>query len=281
MVELCKGGCGNRVLYSGWCGIKWKKENRICVNCPKIEKRRGKSISAYRLKEAKLGLNPMQNPEICKKNHSIERNKNASKTMKKLAEQGLLPQQVESDELRERRLRRIRKKLQKLAKEGKLPQQIESEQQKKARNRKISNTLKEKISKGIIKIAPAKKVSYDSLSNGKVNLRSYWEYEVAKFLDLNNFEWSYEPFPVPYWNSEKNEMRNTIPDFFLPKHNLMIEVKASKPYFFRNTEEKMKGVRDAGFNAIVWMDKEIALIRKEKHDILLRDVEKYRIRSNS
>lgn len=274
-VILCKGGCGNKPIYKRWCGIKWKKGNKVCVTCPELEKRRGKSISKYRSKEAKLGLNPMQNPEICKKNHSVERNRKAAKSLKKLGKLRLLPQQIESKELRERRLRRIRKALQKLSAEGKLNHQLESKEQKKIRHKKISNTLKEKISKGIIKITPAKKMSYISLSNGRVNLRSAWEFEVAKFLDSNNFVWLYEPFPISYWNSEKNDIRSTTPDFFLPEYNLFIEVKATRKYLFRNADEKIRGIKKAGFNALLWKDREISFIRKKDNTHLLKEIMKY------
>ncbi len=141
-IILCKGGCGNRAIYKGWCGIKWKRKNRICVTCPELEKKRGKAISEFRIKEARLGLNPMQNPRICRKNHSIMRNIKASQALKKLGELKLLPQQTEPRELHERRLMRIRKVLRRLAMEGRLNHQIESKAKRMRRYQKTAETLK-------------------------------------------------------------------------------------------------------------------------------------------
>src|SRR3989344_4954239 len=98
--DFCKGGCGNIPTYKGWCRLKWKSGNRVSIGCPSIEEKRGKAISLYRINEAKLGKNPMQNPEICKKNHSLERNKKASETLKKKGLLGIFPQQIENKYLK-------------------------------------------------------------------------------------------------------------------------------------------------------------------------------------
>ena len=161
-----------------------------------------------------------------------------AETLKKLGKLGLLPQQTESRKLNEKRLENIRKALRKLAAEGKLNHQIESNRKKRIRHKKISKTLKEKISKGLFHIAPAKKVSYKSPYHDLIYLRSGWEFEVAKFLDSNKLIWLYEPFPIQYWDSKKKEISNTIPDFFLPNRNLIIEVKSSNKNLIKNTQDK-------------------------------------------
>lgn len=169
-IILCKGGCGNKPIYKGWCGIKWKKGNRVCVTCPELEKKKGKAISKYRIKEARLGLNPMQNPKICAKNHSPERNKKAARTLKYLGKLKLLPQQTESRELREKRLRSIRKILRKLAAEGKLNHQVESKIKKKIRHQKIAKTLR--------KLARERKLPTQNFSKEerKKSVKKYPEY---------------------------------------------------------------------------------------------------------
>ncbi|HLC58664.1 MAG TPA: hypothetical protein VJI68_02290 [Candidatus Nanoarchaeia archaeon] len=272
-IMLCNGGCGNKAKYSGWCEIRWRKENRISVKCPKAEEKRGKAISKYRIKESKLGLNPMQNPLICKKNHSIERNKKASESLKKLGELKLLPQQIESKYKSRLRLLRIRKALQKLAAEGKLNHQIESLEEKKLRHKKISETVKELHAKGIYKNNIPKKIKYKSKVNGKIYLRSKWELDVAKFLDKNNISWLYEPFPVPYLDNNK-EKHVTIPDFYLPKYNLIIEVKGLRKDFISSytINNKIEGIKKAGFKFYLWMEKEIQMIRKNNTNLLLNSI---------
>ena len=271
--KLCKGGCGNVARYSGWCGLRWKNKNRVSVTCPKLEEKRGKAISLYRIKEAKLGLNPMQNPEICKKNHSLERNKKASETLKKLVKLRLLPQQIESKYKSRLRLSRIRIALQRLAAEGKLNHQIESAQKKRLRHQRISNTVKQLHARGYYKQKGIKKSLYKSKFNGKIYFRSGWESEVAKFLDLNEINWLYEPFTVPYFD-DKGNSHVTLPDFYLPKHNLIIEVKSTRKDFLvkSNLKNKEEGIRNKGFNFFLWRDKEIEIIRKGKTEILLKTI---------
>lgn len=298
-MNLCKGGCGRRAIYKGWCNIKWRKRNRICVTCPKLEERRIKAISDFRIREARLGLNPMQNPKICEKNHSVIRNMKASQTLKKLGELKLLPQQTESKKLRERRLSRIRKALSGLAREGKLNHQVESKAKKMIRRQKIAKTLtrlakegklpmqnlseekrmklgrklskilRRKFKNGEIKLNDwGRRYRYRSLQNGEIKVRSKWEREVAKFLDRNDINWRYEYSIIPYYDKEKNLFRNTIPDFYLPDSNLFIEVKGNGELKSQNTLDKLMGIRGQGYKVALFGRKEIKALRKDTLTIL-------------
>lgn len=298
-IILCKGGCGKKPIYKGWCGIKWKRGNRVSVTCPELEKKRIKSISIFRFKEAKLGLNPMQNPRVCRKNHSITRNMRASQTLKKLGELKLLPQQIESRDLHERRLARIRKVLGKMAREGKLNHQLESKGKKFKRfknisetlkkiaaegklpiqnlseeakikvGKKISQTLKRKFRNGEIKLNDwGKRYRYRSSRHKEVKLRSKWEREVARFLDKHDINWKYEDSVIPYYDTEKNLFRNTVPDFYIPNFNLFIEVKGNGEIKSQNTQDKLKGVRNQGYKITLFGKKQIKLLEKEPLKIL-------------
>ena len=139
--ELCKGGCGEKAEYRGWCKIKWKSRNKFAVGCPVIEKRRGKSISMYRIKEARLGKNPMQNPIICAKNHSEERNKKCSVILREKGRLRILPQQIESQKLKEKRRKNVCKSLKKLWEEGKHPRQLETKEQRRKRFEKFGGNV--------------------------------------------------------------------------------------------------------------------------------------------
>ncbi|MBS3167618.1 hypothetical protein J4216_00655 [Candidatus Woesearchaeota archaeon] len=279
-INLCKGGCENKAMYSGWCGLRWRKKNKISVSCPKLEEKRGMAISRYRIKEAKLGLNPMQNPEICKNNHSIGRNKKAAQSLKRLGKLKLLPQQIESKYKSKKRLMKIRQALQKLVAEGKLNHQIESQEQKKLRHEKISKTITELYTKGYYKNFTKKKIIYNSKSNGKVYFRSKWELEVAKLLDKSNIKWLYEPFAIPYTDDNKKK-HNTIPDFYLPKYKSIIEVKGDRKDFISNIKNKEKGIRKKGFNFYLWMEKEIKMIRKGNSQILLENIKNVEVENNA
>jgi hypothetical protein len=292
-INLCKGGCGRRAIYRGWCNINWKRGNRVSVTCPELEKKRIKAISIFRIKEAKLGLNPMQNPKICRKNHSPMRNIRASKTLKKLGELKLLPQQIESRKLREKRLIKIRRALRRLAKEGRLNHQIESETKRMRRHQKIAKTLKRlaeerklpmqnlndeekmRFSKKLSRILKRKfrngeiklndwgeRYKYRSLRNGKIEFRSKWEKEVAKFLDKYNISWKYEALVIPYYDREKKLFRNTVPDFYTPDFNLFIEIKGNGEFKSQNTQDKLRGIRGHGYKVALFGKKQIKDLRE-------------------
>lgn len=291
--KLCKGGCGDIATYKGWCKIGWKSGNKFGVACPIIFKKRNEAISKFRLEESKLGKNPMQNPEICKKNHSEERNKKVSITLKMLGEKGLLPQQTESPELKEKRRKNNIKANRKLLKEGKHPRQLETIEQKEVRRKKIANTIQKlasenklyvqnmskeqkdrfaqkisktirrKIKNGKIKLSPSwKKVPYKE----KV-LRSNWEKEVAIFLDENNIEWIYEPFVIQYFDSSRKVKANTIPDFYLPQYNTIIEVKSNAEFKSKKTQDKTKAIKKS-YHFILAGKKEISLMKENGGEFL-------------
>jgi len=288
--QLCKGGCGNEATYKGWCKIKWESKNKFAVNCPNIENKRSKNISLARIKESKIGKNPMQNPIICAKNHSKERNKKCSEILKIRGKMGLLPQQIENEELKNKRrinisvsLKKLweigkhprqlespekrRARLEKMAdalislgKQGKLPVQNMNEKQRKEFGEKISKRLREGINSERIKLSKSwKKVQYKNLI-----LRSNWEREVAEFLDKNGFLWEYETKRIPYWATERNIEATTIPDFYIPSKNLIIEVKSNAEFNSQKTRDKINAIKEKGFNFVLVGRKEIELIKNNK-----------------
>ena len=294
--QLCKGNCGGEATYKGWCKVKWKSGNRFGVGCPTIEKKRGNSISVARIEESKQGKNPMQNPEICKRNHSEERNKKCSDTLKNMGELGLLPQQIESKELKNKRRKNVSISIKKLLERGKHPIQLESpekrrerlnkmantlfllgkqkklpiqnmaEEQKKIFGEKISRRLMEGIKSGRIKLSKSwKKIPYKNII-----LRSNWEKEVAKFLDINGFFWEYETKKIPYWDNDRKLETTTIPDFYIPSINTIIEVKSNADFESQKTKDKINGIKKNGFKTLLVGRREIKLI-KEYPDKFLKD----------
>jgi len=292
--ELCKGGCGNLASYKGWCKVNWISGKRFGVGCPIITKKRGKAISVYRIKESELGQNPMQNSDICKKNHSNLRNKRASLSLKKLGKLGLLPQQIESNRLKEKRRKNIIKSVQRLIKEGKHPRQLENPSQKRLRTQKISKSIKKLASQNKLftqnmtktqKINLGKKISKklrEGIKTGRIKLssswkkvpykgiilRSCWEKETAKFLDTNKIKWAYESLIIPYFDTQRKFIANTIPDFYLPSTNTIIEVKSNAEFRSQNTKDKIKGIRKKGYEVYLFGKNEIELIKNNQTRLL-------------
>lgn len=292
--NLCKGCCGNEATFKGWCKIKWKSGNKFAVACPKIEEKRGRSISLARIKESKLGGNPMQNQKICAKNHSKERNKKCSETLRKKGQLGLLPQQIENKKLKEKRRRNISISLKKLFDEGKHPRQLETAEKRRQRLSKMALKLKELGKLGKLPVQNmtteekkkfAKKISkklIEGIRSGRIKLskswkkvpyknfvlRSNWERVMAIFLDDSGFDWEYESLKIDYFDSQRKITAITIPDFYIPSQNLIIEVKSNAEFDSQKTKDKTKAIKESGFNFILAGRKEIALIEKDQNKFL-------------
>lgn len=79
-----------------------------------------------------------------------------------------------------------------------------------------------------------------------------WEVEVAKWFDKNNIKWQRKVDPFSYyWN---NAWHLYFPDFYLPLHNVFVEVKGFETDRDRAKWESVK-------NLIVFKKREIELIK--------------------
>jgi len=264
MSKMCKGGCKRKAAFGEWCGIKWQVGRKYAVSCPMIEKKRGESISRFRIAEAKRGENPMQNPEICAKNHSLERARKISEKLKARGVLGILPQQTEPRALKEKRRKRVAAALKKLWQAGQHPRQRETPEQRKRRMENVSRGMAEKIKAGGISplFGKARPGKYK-----EIMFRSQWEKQTAKFLDKYGFYWQYEAIRIPYFNSERGREANTVPDFYLPSSNTVIEVKG-RWLASQQTKDKIEGIKAQGIFTIVIGEKEIELMRKDPYRVI-------------
>jgi len=71
--------------------------------------------------------------------------------------------------------------------------------------------------------------------NGRIAMRSAWEVQYAKALDLNKIKWLYEPVTFIL----RNGKRSWTPDFFLPGLNKFVEIKG---WFLPRVREKIREV---------------------------------------
>jgi len=293
-MSLCKGGCNQETKFGNWC-------RDIPIHCPvlrtKFEDNRRKNISNTKRVLSKLGFNPMQNPEICRKNHSPGRNKKSSESLKRLGQLGLLPQQTESKELKEKRRKNVSKSLRKLSKEENLWfQKPENWEKVEKKNKKISHTLKrlweeKKISRPKIddkesirikkrlsrimrervkfgwKPPHVKKIPH--IQNGNlIFLRSEFEKRAVKLFDKFNIDWQFEPFSVQFWNSRKKKNMFTIPDFFIPEFKSLIEIKGEDGKNSWLTKDKVKGMEEFGFNVLVLGKNDIERLENSEFDLI-------------
>lgn len=85
--------------------------------------------------------------------------------------------------------------------------------------------------------------------NGKeVFLRSSFELYYAQELDDKQIDYEVEFKHIKYWDSQKQEYRCAIPDFYIPKDNMIVEIKSSWTLDKQNMIDRKKAYLDLGYN---------------------------------
>lgn len=79
------------------------------------------------------------------------------------------------------------------------------------------------------------------------HLRSSYEDIYANELDRNKIKYDYENLRIKYWDSQKQEYRNAIPDFYLIDDNMIVEIKSSYTLNKQNMEDKKKAYLNNGY----------------------------------
>ena len=85
-------------------------------------------------------------------------------------------------------------------------------------------------------------------NNKEVYFRSSYELDYAKELDEQQIDYDVEFKHIKYWDSQKQEYRCAIPDFYIPKDNMIVEIKSSYTLDKQNMKDKMKAYKDLGYN---------------------------------
>lgn len=94
------------------------------------------------------------------------------------------------------------------------------------------------------------------LSNGqKVYLRSGFELRMYEYLLKSGLDFSYESLSIPYEIDGKTKTYH--PDFFIPKFNLVIEVKPETYQKWPIFKAKLDGIKKTKYNFIVISEDEI------------------------
>jgi hypothetical protein len=104
---------------------------------------------------------------------------------------------------------------------------------------------------------------YKTVDGKLVSMDSTWEVIMAMRLDELNIKWERdENMKLPYL-MKSGRKRNYIPDFYLPEHDVYIEVKG---YLTDSAKHKMKSVLEVNDVKIIMLKSliEIAGFDKEK-----------------
>ena len=85
----------------------------------------------------------------------------------------------------------------------------------------------------------SKRSDYVTVEGKTVSMDSTWEVAMAERLDELGVKWMRNPNIKLKYLSKSRRLRNYIPDFYLPEHDLYIEVKG---YWTDAARHKMKSV---------------------------------------
>lgn len=84
-------------------------------------------------------------------------------------------------------------------------------------------------------------------NNKDVYLRSSYELDYAKELDEQKIDYEVEFKHIKYWDSQKQEYRCAIPDFYIPSINTIVEIKSNYTLDKQNMIDKKKAYLDLGY----------------------------------
>lgn len=89
---------------------------------------------------------------------------------------------------------------------------------------------------------------YTTWNNKEVFLRSSYELAYAKELDAQQIDYDVECLRIKYLDSQKQEYRCAIPDFYIPSQNLIVEIKSEYTLDKQNMKDKFKAYKELGYN---------------------------------
>jgi hypothetical protein len=91
-------------------------------------------------------------------------------------------------------------------------------------------------------------------NNKKVYLRSSYEFDFAKELDEKKIEYDVEKIRILYWDSQRFVFRTSIPDFYLPDTNTIVEIKSTYTFEEQNMKDRFKAYREHGYKCKLILD---------------------------
>lgn len=137
--------------------------------------------------------------------------------------------------------------MQKKATQGKLG----SEKFKKVHSEQLSRDTKERWQNKewrdshLKKMWDGSKKQYTDCNGDIVYLRSSWELKLYNYLITHDIEFEYEAVKIQY--QLKDISHTYIPDFYLPKYNMLLEVKPHMYTTNKKNQVKRKASIDSGF----------------------------------
>jgi hypothetical protein len=84
--------------------------------------------------------------------------------------------------------------------------------------------------------------------NNEVYLRSSYEIDYANELDKNHIKYEVEHLRIKYYDTIENRYRCSIPDFYLPDTNTIVEIKSKYTLNIQNMKDKFLAYKNLGYD---------------------------------
>jgi hypothetical protein len=124
----------------------------------------------------------------------------------------------------------------------------------------LVNAYKEERLKLNNNITYSKAEWHKTWNNKNVYLRSSYEKDFANNLDNQKIDYEVENLKIEYFDTKSNTYRISIPDFFIPESNTIVEIKSTYTLDKTNMRDKRKSYIENGYNFKLILDKnEISL----------------------
>jgi hypothetical protein len=85
--------------------------------------------------------------------------------------------------------------------------------------------------------------------------RSSYELDYANMLDEQKINYEYETLRIKYYDTYLKVERTSIPDFYLPDSNTIVEIKSTYTLNVQNMKDRVKRYRELGYKFILMLNK--------------------------
>ena len=235
--KTCSPECGN--ILRSESGKRLKQVDSIecmCKYCGKI----CKNSNSLRNHERLCKSNP--NRQIFLHNNLEKYNKSTTDGKRAVWNKGLTK---ETDE----RVLKGTKTLLESIKTGKyIPKGVEHTEEYKEKLR----LLQKETNYGHRHFVKTKHISWNGY---EFTSRSSYELDYANILDEQKINYEYETLRIKYYDTYLEVERTSIPDFYLPDSNTIVEIKSTYTLNIQNMKDRVKKYRDMGYNFILMLNK--------------------------
>lgn len=104
------------------------------------------------------------------------------------------------------------------------------------------------------------KIKHKSWNGYEFISKSSYELDYADILDKQKINYKYEALQIKYYDTYLNVERTSVPDFYLPDTNTIVEIKSSYTLNIQNMKDRVKAYRDLGYNFKLILNKKEANI---------------------